>query len=30
MDAAGLIAAEVEGALPSELRQRLAETRSTQ
>ena len=30
MDAAGLITAEVEGALPSELRQRLAEIRSTQ
>ena len=28
--AAGLIAAEVEGALPSELRRRLAEIRSTQ
>jgi hypothetical protein len=30
MDAAGLIAAEVEGGLPNELRQRLAEIRSTQ
>ena len=30
MDAAGLIAAEVEGALPNELRPRLAEIRSTQ
>jgi hypothetical protein len=30
MDGAGLIAAEVEGALPSELRRRLAEIRSTQ
>jgi hypothetical protein len=29
-DAAGLIAAEVEGALPDELRRRLAEIRSTQ
>jgi hypothetical protein len=29
MDAAGLIAAEVEGGLPKELRRRLAEIRAT-